>query len=177
MTFDHSATPFPTRRPYAWLPALIISMTFVAIVIGTLVLHYVEDRLVTAVGQNLTLVAAEITDKLDRLMFERYGDSLIMANTFSEHMDDPAYLHDFLLLMKQAYAPFYVWLGVVSSDGTVLAATDSDGIGAARSGFKPSGIHDCGTSVTSGRMKRCRVRKRWHSPRRLSGRTEPFSAS
>jgi len=70
MTFDHSATPFPTRRPYAWLPALIISMTFVAIVIGTLVLHYVEDRLVTAVGQNLTLVAAEITDKLDRLMFE-----------------------------------------------------------------------------------------------------------
>jgi two-component system cell cycle sensor histidine kinase/response regulator CckA len=126
MTFDHSATPFPTRRPYAWLPALIISMTFVAIVIGTLVLHYVEDRLVTAAGQNLTLVAAEITDKLDRLMFERYGDSLIMANAFGEHMDDVTYLRDFLLLMKQAYAPFYVWLGVLDADGRVLAATDSD---------------------------------------------------
>lgn len=113
------------RRPYAWLPGLIIGMTIVAIVMGTFVLHYVEDRLVTAAGQNLTLAAAEITDKLDRLMFERYGDTLVMAQAFSERMTDPAHLHDFLLLMKQTSSPIYVWLGVIDAKGVAVTATDS----------------------------------------------------
>lgn len=121
----HHAGKFPQdRRPYSWLPTLIIGMTIVAILIGTLVLHYVETRLLSATGQNLTLAAAEITDKLDRLLFERYGDVQMTARAFSVRMEDTAYQEAFLSWMKEAYAPVYVWLGVVDANGIVLASTD-----------------------------------------------------
>jgi PAS domain S-box-containing protein len=99
-------------------------MTFVAIVIGTLVLYYVETRLVAATGQNLTLAAAEITDKLDRLLFERYGDALMTARAFSARMEDRVYQQSFLQSMKEAYARVYVWLGAVDAKGIVIASTD-----------------------------------------------------
>ena len=98
-------------------------MTVVAIVIGTLVLYYVERRLVAATGQNLTLASAEITDKLDRLLFERYGDTLVMAKAFSLRMDDPAFLAAFMTWMKDAYAPVYVSLGVTDANGLLIAST------------------------------------------------------
>ena len=124
MPLHQSATVSHNRRPYAWLPGLIIAMTFVAVVIGTLVLHYVETRLVAATGQNLTLAAAEITDKLDRLLFERHGDALMTARAFSVRMEDTAYQQSFLQWMKEAYAPVYAWLGAVNADGIVVASTD-----------------------------------------------------
>jgi len=118
-----------THRPYAWLPALIIAMTIVTLVIGVFVLHYVEHRLVAATGQNLTLAAADITDKLDRLLFERYGDALMMARTFSARMEDPAFLSAYLHTMKDVHSPVYLWLGVVEAGGTLIASTDPDLIG------------------------------------------------
>src|SRR2546423_728218 len=96
-----------SHRPYAWLPTLIIAMTIVTLVMGIFVLHYVEHRLVAATGQNLMLAAAEITDKLDRLLFERYGDALMMARTFNAHMEDPAFLTAYLLAMEEVYSPVY----------------------------------------------------------------------
>ncbi|MEP6888782.1 MAG: PAS domain S-box protein, partial [Nitrospirales bacterium] len=125
----HQPARLSQNRPYAWLPGLIIGMTFVAIIIGTLVLNYVETRLVAATGQNLTLAAAEITDKLDRLLFERYGDTLVMARTFSLRMHDPAYMGSFLAWMKEAYAPVYVSLGVTDANGSLIASTDPAMIG------------------------------------------------
>jgi PAS domain S-box-containing protein len=104
-------------------------MTVVAIVIGTLVLYYVETRLIAATGQNLTLASAEITDKLDRLLFERYGDTLVMARAFSPRMDDPAYLSSFMSWMKEAYAPVYVSLGVTDANGSFIASTDPSLLG------------------------------------------------
>ena len=117
------------RRPYAWLPSLIIGMTVVAVVIGTLVLHYVERRLIAATGQNLTLASAEITDKLDRLLFERYGDTIVMAREFSLRMNNPAFLTSFMAWMKDAYAPVYVSLGVTDANGILIASTDSTLVG------------------------------------------------
>ena len=124
MPLHRPSKPAQERPPYAWLPSLIIGMTFVAIVIGTLVLHYVETRLVAATGQNLTLAAAEITDKLDRLLFERYGDALMTVRAFSARMEDRAYQESFLHWMKEAYAPVYAWLGAVDAKGIVIASTD-----------------------------------------------------
>ncbi|HJU05704.1 MAG TPA: PAS domain S-box protein [Nitrospiraceae bacterium] len=121
------------RQPYFWLPVLIIGMTIVALVIGGLVLHYVEHRLVAASGQNLTLAAAEIADKLDRLLFERHGDVLMMSRTFAVHMPNPPYLTEYLNWMKQAYAPIYMWLGVTDATGRIIAATDTGTLGKDRS--------------------------------------------
>src|SRR5687768_10889566 len=94
--FPFSGPPQTGRQPYFWLPVLIIVMTIVALVIGGLVLHCVEHRLVAASGQNLTLAAAEIGDKLDRLLFERHGDVLMMSKAFAVHMQNPPYLTEYL---------------------------------------------------------------------------------
>ena len=67
------ANVVPERRPYTWLPVLILGMTIVAMAIGAVMLHSIEVRLVEAAGGNLTLASAEIADKLDRLLFERYA--------------------------------------------------------------------------------------------------------
>jgi PAS domain-containing protein len=104
-------------------------MTIVTLAMGVFVLHYIERRLVAATGQNLTLAAAEIADKLDRLLFERHGDALMMARTFRPRMDDPSFLSAYLQSMKEAYAPVYLWLGVLDAGGTLVVSTDPDLVG------------------------------------------------
>ncbi|MGQ0812712.1 MAG: cache domain-containing protein, partial [Nitrospiraceae bacterium] len=116
-------------RPYSRLHVLIVVMTVVALGIGALALHYLETRLVSATGENLALAAAEITDKLDRLLFERYGDTLMMARAFPSRVHDPVYLNEYLNWVKTAYAPVYLWLGVTDAQGRIVTATDSALVG------------------------------------------------
>jgi hypothetical protein len=78
-----SSAPSPSRRSYPWLPVLIVGMTIVAFVIGVVMLRSIEVRMVEATGENLTLAAAEIAGKLDRLLFEREGDIRMLARAFS----------------------------------------------------------------------------------------------
>src|SRR2546427_3567050 len=75
----------PPPRQYSWLPVLIIVMTVVTLAITATALHYIETRMVATVGESLALTAAEVSDKLDRFLFERYGDVLITAGAFSWH--------------------------------------------------------------------------------------------
>jgi PAS domain S-box-containing protein len=99
-------------------------MTLVALATGILLFRSIEQRLVAAVGEELTVAAAEVSDKLDRLLFERYGDALMMARAFSLRASDPRYLASYLGWMKTAYHPVYLWLGVTDGQGTMIAATD-----------------------------------------------------
>src|SRR5688500_16512860 len=115
MSMPSEATAVPERRPYTWLPVLILGMTIVAVVIGGVMLHSIEVRLVEAAGGTLTLAAAEIADKLDRLLFERYGDVQMMARAFASRSTDKKYLMEYLQWMKTAYGPVYLWLGVTDS--------------------------------------------------------------
>ena len=118
------ASVVPERRPYTWLPVLILGMSIVATVIGAVMLHSIEVRLVEAAGGNLTLASAEIADKLDRLLFERYGDAQMMARAFAARSGDKAYLTEYLQWMKTVHGPVYLWLGVADSQGRIVAATD-----------------------------------------------------
>ena len=118
------ANAVPERRPYTWLPVLILGMTIVAMAIGAVMLHSIEVRLVEAAGGNLTLASAEIADKLDRLLFERYGDAQMMARAFAARPGDKKYLAEYLQWMKTVYGPVYLWLGVADSHGRIVAATD-----------------------------------------------------
>jgi PAS domain S-box-containing protein len=118
-----------SRRPYTWLQVLMIVMTVVAMTIGALALHYIETRLVGAAGESLSVAAAEIADKLDRLLFERYGDIQVAARAFGHRMSDTAYLYSYLAWVQRAYSPMYLWLGVTDQRGRVVAATDPQTIG------------------------------------------------
>ena len=119
----------PSFRPYTWLQVLMIAMTVVAMSIGALAFHYIETRLVCTAGESLSMAAAEIADKLDRLLFERYGDVQMMARAFGSHMSDRAYLNSYLAWMKDSYRPVYLWLGVTDQHGRVMAATDPKTVG------------------------------------------------
>ena len=112
------------RRSYVWLPVLIVGMTIVALVIGAVMLRSIEVRLVEATGENLTLAAAEIADKLDRLMFERYGDIQMIARAFSGRQGDKKFMEEYLRWMRSSYSPMYLWLGIVDHQGRMVAATD-----------------------------------------------------
>ena len=117
-----------THRPYAWLPALIFLSIVVALAIGLLALRFLETRLVATTGESLSLAAAEAADKLDRLLFERYGDVQMIARAFSRRGSDQAYVTDYLAWMKQSYG-VYLWLGVTDKEGKIIAATDLATIG------------------------------------------------
>ncbi|WHZ24562.1 MAG: PAS/PAC sensor hybrid histidine kinase [Nitrospira sp.] len=117
------------RRSYPWLPLLIVCMTIVAFVIGVVMLRSIEVRMVEATGENLTLAASEIADKLDRLLFERHGDVRMLARALSGQPFDKRSIGEYLDWMKRTYAPVYLWLGVTDSQGRMVAATDQSLIG------------------------------------------------
>jgi PAS domain S-box-containing protein len=108
-----------------WLPVLILGMTVVAIVIGTMMARSIETNLVAAAGQNLTMGAAEIAGKLDRLLFERYGDARMMAHTFAGRMADRKYLAEYLQWMKESHGSVYLWLAATDAQGHIVASTDN----------------------------------------------------
>ena len=118
------ASAVPERRPYTWLPVLILGMTIVTVVIGVVMLHSIEVRMVEAAGETLTLTSAEIAGKLDHLLFERYGDAQIMARAFASRVNDKQYLTEYLQWMKTVHGPVYLWLGVADSQGRIVTATD-----------------------------------------------------
>ncbi|MGH7215968.1 MAG: histidine kinase dimerization/phospho-acceptor domain-containing protein, partial [Nitrospiraceae bacterium] len=110
-------------RPYSWLPVIISVMTVVTLAFGATTLHYIETRMVATAGENLTLIAAEVSNKLDQVLFERSGDVQMIARGFSAQPDNREFQSTYLAWMKKSYAD-YLWLGVTNAHGQVVVATD-----------------------------------------------------
>jgi two-component system, cell cycle sensor histidine kinase and response regulator CckA len=123
------AISFLTPRRYRWLPYLLIGMTLCAIPVGIGLIRFVEHRFVEARGEELKLAAAEVAEKLDRMLFERQGDSLVMARIVSLRTSDVKYLTNYLKWMKTTYAPVYLSIAVADVQGRVTAATEPSLIG------------------------------------------------
>ncbi|HSA63202.1 MAG TPA: hypothetical protein VLE25_00815, partial [Nitrospira sp.] len=116
--------PLDSTR-YRWLPHLIILMNLVAVAAGVFLLRSLEHRLVYSAGEELRIAAAEVSDKLDRLLFERYGDTQMMARALALRLSDPTYLSNYLAWVRTNYRPVYLWLGVTDPKGIMVAATDA----------------------------------------------------
>ncbi len=128
MKTSMALTFFDLRR-YRWLSYLLIAITVCALLAGIVLTRFVEDRLVEAKGKELTLAASEVAEKLDRMLFERQGDVLMMARAFSAQASDPAYLSEYLRWMKTEYSPVYLLIAVTDSQGMVVAATEPSLVG------------------------------------------------
>jgi PAS domain S-box-containing protein len=148
----------PSTRSYAWLPALIIGMTVVALIIGVITLYYIQNRLIASTGEALALAAADIADKLDRILYERYADIEVLAQTPVLRGGDLAAKSKYLVKTKEAHR-YYHWLGVTDSNGRIVASSNPASVGEDRSQrdwFKDvrdrGGIHvrDAQTSQDSG---------------------------
>lgn len=124
MSLQDFRQPLDSTR-YRWLPQLIILMNLVAVVAGVFLLRNVEQRLIAAAGEELTIAAAEVADKLDRLFFERWADAKMMARAFALRSFETSYFTSYLGWMKKNHAPVYLWLGVTDGQGVMVASTDS----------------------------------------------------
>jgi two-component system, cell cycle sensor histidine kinase and response regulator CckA len=116
------------RHSYSWLPALIVMMTLVTLVIGGVGLWYIETRMVATTGETLALTAAEVSDKLDRFLFERYGDVLMMAGTVSAQPHNREFQSTYVARMMTTY-PDYLWIGATNARGQIVVATDPATLG------------------------------------------------
>ena len=129
MTMPEATAP----RPYSWLPVLIGVLTVVMLTIGTLAFRYVETRMVATAGETLAQTAAEVSDKLDRFLIERYGDALMMARTFSVQSENREFQSAYIAGVKTAY-PDYLWIGATDARGEIVVATDQATMGRDYSG-------------------------------------------
>ena len=102
------ALSFLDLRRYRWLPHLLIAMTVIAVLAGIGLIRFVEYRFVEATGGELTLAAAEVAEKLDRMLFERQGDALMMARALALRASDSKFLSEYLEWMKKEYSPVYL---------------------------------------------------------------------
>ena len=116
-------------RRYRWLPYLLIGVTLLAIPAGIVLMRFVEHRFVEAAGEELKLAATEVAEKLDRMLFERRGDVIMLARVVSSRPFDQKFLSEYLKWMKTTYTPVYQSLAVKDAQGSVLAATEPSLIG------------------------------------------------
>ncbi len=120
-------------RSYSrWLPALIVTITLVALTIGGFALYYVERVMVASAGESLALAVGDIAGKLDMLLVERYGDIQMMSRSQTFQGKNAAAMTRYLEWMAEAY-PVYGWLGATDEAGRIVAATDAASIGQDRS--------------------------------------------
>ena len=90
-------------RTYSWLPILISVLPVVMLTIGAIAFRYVETRMVATAGETLALTAAEVADKLDRVLFERHGDVQMITRAFSAQPDDREFQSAYLAWTKKSY--------------------------------------------------------------------------
>ena len=115
-------------RPYSWLTILIMVMPVITMAIGIIMLRYIENRMIATAGETLALTAAEVSNKLDRVLFERHGDVQMITRAFSAQPDNRDFQSAYLAWMKMSYSD-YLWLGVTDAQGQVVVATDPVTIG------------------------------------------------
>lgn len=130
MTVSDASSPSPTSpQRYGWLTVLILLAMTCSLGVGIFLLNNVERRLMVVAGQELMAAAAEISDRLDQLLYERYRDSELIANAFGGRIRDRAFMTDYLKWVQTTYEPAYLWLGVVDQQGIVIASTDDKIVG------------------------------------------------
>ncbi|MDH5639855.1 MAG: PAS domain S-box protein [Nitrospira sp.] len=129
---------------YRWFPIYVVAMTAA---VGGLLLYGVsklENYLMDRTGRDLQWAAMEIAEKLDLLLFERYGDTQLIQ-AFSLHASNTVQTSQWkqhFVHLQNAY-PIYAWIGLLDKAGRVVVATDSDTVG------KEIGPNRQGVSSTS----------------------------
>ncbi|OQW32627.1 MAG: hypothetical protein A4E19_04490 [Nitrospira sp. SG-bin1] len=113
-----------TSKPILYqLPFLITAIAVVIVVTWLAAWQYVQQSLIRTAGEALSLGAAEIASKFDRMIFERYDDLRVMAVAFSNHMkDDTAFVQRYLETARDAYQTYH-WVAVADSEGRLTGST------------------------------------------------------
>ncbi|MCG2583959.1 ATP-binding protein [Massilia sp. TS11] len=109
----------------AYLAAALAGLSVVLTLILVLVIGVAASQPVKEnIGNGLAELAGQLSDKLDRGMFERYREVRLMAERAEMRPGHvrPAEQRRLLDQLRDTY-PYYAWIGIATLDGKVLAAT------------------------------------------------------
>lgn len=101
---------------YYRVPVLIGAIAVVIVMTWLAAWQYVQQSLIRTAGEALSLGAAEIASKFDRMMFERDDDLRVMAVAISSRLkDDPVFVDRYLQTVRDAYE-MYHWVAVADRE-------------------------------------------------------------
>lgn len=127
MTSNLHHPPWPAAFSN-WLPSLLTILAIACIPLTLMILSQVEKTMIEEHGQYLASTAESLTQRLDRILFERYGDLKILSQSTVLRNEDELAMTQYLNNVQRAYQAF-AWIGVVDANGTVLAATTPSTVG------------------------------------------------
>lgn len=112
----------------AWLVAAFSALS----VLLTAVLAIAIERdaskdVARGIGRNMQMLARQMSNRLDRGMFERHREVQLMAARLGRLPDDRLVQVE-LDAAKSSYR-YYLWIALAGADGRVLAASDRAGVG------------------------------------------------
>ncbi|MEQ1655866.1 MAG: PAS domain S-box protein [Nitrospira sp.] len=108
-----------THRHQFMLIGLITAATLMAVLGGG---TWLERRTVATSGEAVSIMAAEVSAKLDLLLNERIGDVQFLAESLAMNGGTSAARSHILSTFHQAY-PLYLWIGIVDPAGRIVEAT------------------------------------------------------
>lgn len=115
-------------RSYAWVPVFLILVIVATLVMAGVSIYYVKEQMVASTGKVLALRADFLADMMSRFIFERYGDSQVLAHSSIFLDRDRVKQSNYLNLFRSAY-PVYQWLSVTDASGRIAVSTDQSRIG------------------------------------------------
>lgn len=114
-------SPFSSMR-LKLITVLLLVGLLPQFVVGTIAVHRASERLRQEAGGALEAVAFNVADKLDRNLFERYGDVQAYAKSDAARAMDPNRLTTWMNTMMATYSPIYVLMVVADSSGHIIGA-------------------------------------------------------
>ena len=120
------AAPTRSAKPIFYhVPFLIGAIAVVIVMTWLAAWQYVQQSVIRTAGEALSLGAAEIASKFDRMMFERDDDLRVMAVAFSSRLkDDPEFVDRYLQTVRDAYQ-MYHWVAVADREGRLVGSTSA----------------------------------------------------
>jgi len=115
----------PRRSLRTRLGLAIGSIAFVLSILASVIVgHTVSEQIKVNVGQELAELAYQMTDKLDRGMFERYRDLQIIS-TLNAIRDSKAPVSEKRSLLEKLQSTYtdYAWIGLADNQGIVQVST------------------------------------------------------
>ena len=112
-----------SRRPYRGQFLLIVLITMITLFVGWFGLAFLEQRFIATTGEAVAVVAADIADSIDLLLFERYGDIQVLADIVNAKPEGGARQAELFATIKRAY-PLYLWIGVTNAEGRIVESSD-----------------------------------------------------
>ncbi|MEM7590783.1 MAG: ATP-binding protein [Cyanobacteria bacterium P01_A01_bin.83] len=101
-----------------------VMVLVLSLVLSLLVGYVSGTRIESTRGQSLDLLAAQMADKLEEGLFERYKDIQVLSTLSSIRQPTSSFAVTRTLLEKlQKLYPNYSWIGLTDTQGNVLAST------------------------------------------------------